>query len=179
MNKGALFFSLTSVVALAGIVVACSSTTTTTTPLDEAGTTGTKEGGTSEGGAKDTGTPDEEDSGTETNPDLACKNEKTLQECGQCCVTNHPKGYQVFQDSIIGCACKGMGADGGVGPCATDCAQTACKNPPAQLDQACSTCLQTAVSQGGACQEALSTACTAEPDCIAEQKCVAPCQGKP
>jgi hypothetical protein len=178
MNKSALFFGMSSVVALAGVIAACSSTTTTTTPLDEAGTA--KEGGSSgEGGAKDSGTPVDEDSGTTPTTDKACADETTLQACGQCCVTNHPAGYKTFQDSLLSCGCKGTGADGGTAPCATDCATTACKNPPAQLDQKCTTCLQGSVGQGGACQEALSAACTADPECIAEQKCIAPCQGKP
>ncbi|MDB4933575.1 MAG: hypothetical protein JWP87_547 [Labilithrix sp.] len=178
MNKGALFFGLSSVVSLAGVIVACSSTTTTTTTTpDEAGA---KEGGTPGTGApKDSGVVDDTDSSTPSNPDTACKAEATLQECGQCCVTNHPQGYKVFQDTLLDCSCKGTGADAGIGPCATDCAATACKATPSQPDQACTTCLQKAVGQGGGCQEALSTACTAEPDCIAEQKCVAPCQGKP
>jgi hypothetical protein len=179
MNKGALFFGLSSVVSLAGVIVACSSTPTTTTTPEEAGA---KEGGTTgTGSLKDSGVVDDTDSSTSSKPDTACKEEATLQACGECCVTNHPQGYQVFQDTVLGCGCEGNGADGGIGPCATECAVTSCTGTatPTPPDQACETCLQKAVNQGGACQEAFSTACTAEPDCLAEQKCIAPCQSKP
>ena len=111
MKKVVLFFGLSAVVALSGVVAACSSTTTV--PVDP----GTTEGGPKEGGngpadgGKDTSTiPD--DTGTTTDPDKACAALTTLTECGSCCVKNHTAGYKVFQDSLLACTCKGTGADG-------------------------------------------------------------------
>ena len=176
MNKAILFFGLSAVVALTGAVAACSSTTTTSG--DTTGTeAGPKEGGPSDGGGQDTSMPPE-DTGTTTDPDLACKAEATFTKCGVCCATNHTAGYKVFQESVLGCGCKGTGADGGA-PCATDCATTLCKSPPASGDATCNACLQTSVGASGACQDKVSTDCTASPDCVLQQKCIATCKGKP
>ena len=177
MHKRAVLFGLSSIVSLAGLVVACSSTTTVTgtdTPTPEGGT---KETGTTT--PKDSGTTTEEDTGTGTGTgDTACGKEATLQECGTCCITNHKSGYTVFQNSLLGCACKGTGADAGA-PCATDCASTICAATPKQPDATCNTCLQGSVAMGGACQQQVSDDCTADTDCVAQQKCVSQCQGKP
>lgn len=178
MNRNILLFGLASVTALFGTVTACSSTTTTETVIDGGSAAGDGGGG---GTGKDAGSDSSTtgtDSGTTTDPDEACAQEATLQACGTCCVTNHPSGYKVFQDSLIGCACTGTGADGGA-PCAADCAATACKTPPAQPDQTCNTCLQGSVGQTGACNAAVLSDCSASPDCLAQQKCVTPCQSKP
>ena len=176
MNKVVLFFGLSAVVALTGVVAACSSTTTV--PVDPGPTEGgAKEGGGPADGGKDTSTiPD--DTGTIADPDKACAALTTFGECGTCCVKNHTAGYKVFQDSLVACACKGTGADGG-SPCATDCATTICKSPPANPDATCNTCLQGSVNTGGACQDKVVNDCTASPDCLAQQKCIVPCQSKP
>jgi hypothetical protein len=176
MNKRAVLFGLSSIVTLAGVFIACSSTTTVT------GTdTTTPEGGTKETGAvtgKDSSTTTDEDTGTGTDPDKACGTEATLQACGTCCIGNHKTGYTVFQTSLLACTCKGTGADGGA-PCATECAATACASTPKQPDATCNTCLQAAIGTGGACQEQVVSDCSADTDCLAQQKCVSQCQGKP
>jgi hypothetical protein len=177
MHKSALFVGLSSVLTLtlaAGFVVACSSTTTTTT--DEPVDSGVKETGTT----KDSAPPvEDEDSGDTTDPDTACANDSTLAACGQCCTTNHTAGATAFQNSLIACACSGTGADGGTGPCATECATSACATPIAQPDATCSACLQGSVGATGACTAQVTSDCEAVSDCIAEQQCISQCQGKP
>lgn len=176
MDKRVAFFGLTSIVALTGLVVACSSTTTVTgtdTTTPEGGTA--KESGTT---AKDSSTTTE-DTGTGTGTgDTACGAETTLQGCGTCCVTNHAAGYKTFQGSLLPCACMGTGADGGA-PCATECGTTICAATPKNPDATCNACLQASIGSGGACQEKLTTDCSADKDCVAEQTCVAQCKGKP
>lgn len=177
MQKRAVLFGLSSIVTLAGLVVACSSTTTVTS-TDPGTDASTKETGTT-GTPKDSGiTTAPDDAGTTGDPDTACGAEATLQACGTCCVTAHKAGYTVFQDSILACACKGTGADGGA-PCATECAATICAATPANPDTACNTCLQGSIGMGGGCQQQVSTDCTGNADCVAEQKCVGLCKGKP
>jgi hypothetical protein len=176
MHKRAVFFGLSSVVALAGLVVACSSTTTggNETVTSEAGTA--KETGTT---TKDSGTTTTEDTGTGTGTgDTACAAETTLQACGTCCATNHKTGYTTFITAVVACACSGTGADGGA-PCATECGATLCAATPKNPDAACNTCLQASIGTGGACQEKLTTDCSADTDCVAQQKCLQPCKGKP
>jgi hypothetical protein len=180
MRSKVLFLGVSSLSVLIALTtaVACSSTTTTTTnPAegDEAGKTPT-----TEAGKKDTSTTEETDSSTSTDPDQACADEATATACATCCgPTNHASGYAVFVGSLTECACSGTGAaDGGAAPCATDCATGLCKTPPAQPDQTCNTCLQTSVNNG-ACAQHVSDKCGASADCMAQQKCVAKCQGKP
>ena len=172
MEERAVFFGLSSIVTLTGLVVACSSTVTGTD-------TSTPEAGTKETGStvKDSGATEDTGTGTTTD-DTACGKETTLQACGTCCVANHKSGYTTFQSSLFACACKGTGADGGA-PCATDCASTICAATPKNADATCNTCLQASISTGGACQEQLTTDCTADADCVAEQSCVTQCKGKP
>jgi hypothetical protein len=176
MEKRAVFFGLSSIVTLTGLVVACSSTTTTVTGTD----TPTDEGGTKEAGSsvKDSGgTLEDTGTGTATG-DKACATETTLQACGTCCIGNHKSGYTIFQNSLLACACKGTGADGGA-PCATECASTICAATPKNADATCTTCLQASIGSGGACLDQLTADCTADADCVAEQTCVSQqCKGK-
>jgi hypothetical protein len=178
-----------SLVALGGLalVAACSSSTKTdstdVTPTEpvEAGAPAkpapTAPSGSS-GSSGSSGTSGSSGSSGSTNPDDACAAETSQAACGQCCVTGHSAGYQVFLSAVLACACTGTGGDAGAGVCATECAGTACKATPSQPDTACTTCLQGAIAQNGACGTAVSQACTADKDCVAEQKCLTPCQSK-
>jgi hypothetical protein len=179
MNRSALFFGLSSVVALAGLVGACSSTTTTF-PGDtaEGGTPSEAGTGKETGGGKDSSTPVDTDSSVTPTGDDVCAAETTRQACGSCCIMNHAAGAKAIQDSVEACACKGTGADGGTPACMTECATTFCAATPAQPNAACNTCLQASIGAGGACQASVGAACTASPDCVAEQKCIMPCQTK-
>lgn len=178
MRSKFVFLGLSALVAIS-TVFACSSTTTTTNPAGEEGGLGTKEGGSDGGGGgKDTGPPVDTDSGP-TDPDEACGAEATQTACATCCgPTNHAAGYKVFVDSLVECACGGTGADAAAPPCATDCAAGLCATPPAQPNATCNTCLQSSVNNG-ACAQHVSDECGASADCMAQQKCVAKCQGKP
>lgn len=180
MRSKFLFVGVSSLSVLVALttVIACSSTTTTTNPGE------TEEGGktpVAEAGKKDTSTTEEDpDSSTTTDPDKACGDETTQSACATCCgPTNHPSGYAIFVSSLTECACSGTGAaDGGAAPCATACATSICKTPPSQPDTTCNTCLQASVNNG-ACAQHVSDKCGVSPDCMAQQKCVAKCQGKP
>ena len=173
-NNAVVAVLIACAASFTGALAACSSTTTETS---QPGDSGPAETGTSDGG-KDTSTSADPDTSTTADPDKACAALGTKNECGTCCIQNHAKGYKLFQDTLLACACTGTGADGGA-PCATECAATLCKSPPVQADMTCSTCLQGSVDQGGDCQESVATACTADEDCLAEQKCVLPCTKKP
>lgn len=109
--------------------------------------------------------------------DAACGAESTNQACQECCIQNHQSGYQTYLGAMLACAC-GTG-DAGAGVCATECKDTACKNPPAQPDAACNTCLQNALSsQSSACAQPVSTACQSDKDCTALATCAQPCSKK-
>lgn len=178
MNRSALFFGLSSVVALAGFAGACSSTTTTVDNTTPEGGTLSEAGTAKDSAAKDSSTTTDTDSSTTPTGDQACAAETTKTACGDCCITNHAAGAKVIEDSVLGCACMGTGADGGAPVCMTECAATACAATPANPDTACNTCLQASIGQGGGCQAAVSSACTASADCVAEQKCISPCLTK-
>lgn len=178
MNRSALFFGLSSVVALAGFAGACSSTTTTVDNGTPEGGTASEAGGGKDSAAQDSSMTTDTDTGTTATGDQACAAETTKTACGTCCITNHQAGAKVIQDSVLACACMGTGADGGAPACMTECAATACATTPATPDATCNTCLQASIAQGGACQAAASSACTANADCVAEQKCIVPCTTK-
>ena len=166
-------------IALAGFVGACSSTTTTVdNTTSEAGTGSETSTGKDAASSKDSSTTTDTDSSTTPTGDEACAAETTKAACGQCCVTNHAAGAKVIQDSVLACACMGTGTDGGTPACMTECASTICAATPMNPDATCNTCLQASIAQGGACQKAASDACTANADCVAEQKCVMPCTTK-
>jgi hypothetical protein len=172
MSSRKVFFGLVSVTAVSGAIIACTTTTTTVeNPPADSGS-----GGDTGTGSKDSGPKTEQDTGTTLTGDELCLAESDRQACGQCCIKNHMTGYNTFIKSITDCACQGTGAaDGGVAPCATECKDTFCKNPPAQVDKTCDTCLQNSVGQTGACIETVSKACQADTDCLAEQKCISGC----
>jgi hypothetical protein len=178
MNRSAIFFGLSSVVALVGFAGACSSTTTTITPGDGGTGTPTSEAGVKDSATADTGVVDDTDSSVAPMSDEACAAATTKAACGQCCVTNHAAGAKVIQDSVVACACMGTGADGGAPVCMTECATTVCATTPMNPSTACTNCLQASIAQGGGCQQAASDACKASPDCLAEQMCIAPCTTK-
>ena len=183
MHKSILFVGLFSAAAIASSLAACSSTMTTSSPetnLDAGKDTGTSSG--SSGSSGTSGTSGSSGSGEEdasTDPDKACGAAANQNACAQCCATNHASGYKTFTDSLFACACKGTGTDAGTGPCAKDCETSACAATPAALTPACNTCLQNSVSATGACQPPVVAACSANPDCLAQQKCVPACQKLP
>lgn len=161
-----------------GLLVACSDSSSTSSSSDADAGSSSGDSGVSTT-RKDASTTEEDAGDTTATGDSACKAESTLQACATCCAKNHQTGYQTILTTTIACACKGEGADAGTGPCATDCKDTLCAATPAQPTAACNTCIQNAIGQGGACQNAVATKCQADPDCVKEQSCVTPCQGKP
>lgn len=143
---------------------------------------GAKDGSTTKGkdAGRDDDTDDGDDDDTDPKPtgDDACAAEATKDACGQCCATNHAAGYKTFSETLLSCACEGTGADGGAAPCSTECGDTICATPQKAPTDACNKCLQDSVGQDGACLPPVSSACTADPDCLDQQKCVAQCQSK-
>jgi hypothetical protein len=104
--------------------------------------------------------------------------------CTTCCRTNNPEGYKTIVTAALMCACKpsicgpvdaGVVSDAsdiGVGACATTCAGTA------MPDATCDKCLTDATgSMGdpGACYGPVSTACEADPNCVAYYTCLSGC----
>ncbi len=172
MNPRLRFLGLSSVIALASsasFVSACSSFTSVAS--DDAGMP-------TEAGADDSATADAE-TGTDAAPmgDLACAAEATRSACNTCCVKNHPVGSMAFQDSLLSCACMGIGVpDGGPPVCATQCAATTCSATPTLPDSACNTCLQGALA--GTCKGPVTASCNANADCVAEEACLMPCATK-
>lgn len=183
-NKRKVMFGLFSVGALTG-AIACSSTTTTTTSTpsgsdagkeggssssSSSGSTSSSSGSTSSSSSSSSGLTS---SSSGSSGDTACAKEATFDACGSCCTQAHQAGATTFTKSLLGCACEGQGADGGTGPCATDCADTACAGK--QPDATCNKCLQESVGKDGACLDKVSTDCNADNDCVAEQKCIGSC----
>lgn len=167
--RAPLFAALLLLSSFAGAVAACTSTTTT-----EEVVTGDA-GAAKADGSSSSDASSKADAGGPSTPgptgDEACAAEATLDACGECCITNHQEGAKVISDAVLACACA---EDAGT-ICQNQCASTACNDPPSNPDQACATCLQGTVGQGGACLQAASTACQKNADCMAEQQCISKC----
>ncbi|MBX3202126.1 MAG: hypothetical protein KF894_28615 [Labilithrix sp.] len=145
-------------VALALLAIACSSTTTTTT------TTGNPDGGSSDGGAADGKAADDKDKEEEEEEEEeeGCGGAKTQDACAQCCLADHQAGGAVYIGALQACTCKAEN-------CQEDCADTYCAETPAQPSAKCATCAQ-GLQQ--ACGQEVTTACNANQDCVAFNKCL-------
>lgn len=133
----------------------------TTTPSKDAGAT--KDSGTTKKPPVDE--EEEEPTGGQ------CASEQTFDTCLDCCVTAHPDGSDTFYGSYINCLCTTA--------CATECSASLCDAAnPTQPDLDCDDCI---TNNGNACQADVSAACSADPDCIAFDKCIgdSQCPSKP
>ena len=135
---------------------------TTPTPTKDAGKDATT---TKKPPPKDEPADDPEPTGGE------CSNETTFDTCLDCCTTAHEDGANTFYGTYIDCLCTTA--------CASECSLSLCDaaNPTAP-DAACDACIS---ANGNACQADVAAACSADPDCIAFDKCIgdSQCQTKP
>jgi hypothetical protein len=100
-----------------------------------------------------------------------CASETTFDTCLDCCSTAHQQGADTFYGSYISCLCTTA--------CATECSLSLCDSAnPTAPDVDCDDCITT---NGNSCQADVSAACSADPDCIAFDKCIgdSQCQTKP
>jgi hypothetical protein len=86
-------------------------------------------------------------------------------------------GYLTFVNALLTCGC---GTTAAPGPCESACAATVCAATPAAPDSTCLACLdgpaQVAADGGpGSCEPAISSACKADPNCVAWEMCVGTC----
>jgi hypothetical protein len=146
-------------------LAACTSTTVTTVggPGADAGI---------DTGAADGGSDARADAATGNE---ACAAKTTKQACAVCCNDLHEDGATFLLAATIECSCTED-----AGPCLADCSDGGvCSDPPQQPDQACASCLQSAVGQGGDCAQEVGTACAGNADCKAQQECTRTCLDKP
>ncbi len=150
-------------------IIACKQTVTTTTTTNKPATEETPtepdekeenggasdDAGTGGGGKKDSAPPEE--------PQGECGGESTQQGCINCCVTKHETGSDVYFVALFDCVCQAS-------QCATACADTMCNEEnPQNPDAACNACM---AEKNATCQQSVAAACSAEPDCLAFDKCV-------
>lgn len=152
------------------------------TVVDEVPATDTEKTEPTKTPAKDAGTTAPKDSGTTKKPPVdeeeeeptgagQCASEATFDTCLDCCTTAHQDGADTFYGSYINCLCTTA--------CATECSVSLCDTAnPTQPDVECEACI---TNNGNACQADVSAACSADPNCIAFDKCIgdSQCQTKP
>jgi hypothetical protein len=105
-------------------------------------------------------------------------------DCKSCCEKAHPNGHKMHTAAQLSCACEpalcgplegGKGFDSGAldeGACKDSCGTTTIPSPD------CGKCLNTATGTKkapGSCYTSVSTACNAEPECVAFTKCLVDC----
>jgi hypothetical protein len=165
----------TSVVS-AVFLLACAKTV-----VDSVPTTETNKTAPTPTGAKDAGTTPPKDAGSTKKPPVdqeedpppggQCAAEQSFDTCLDCCSTEHPTGSDTFYGAYIQCLCTSV--------CTTECAASLCDTAnPTAPDTACDACI---TANGNGCQADVSAACSAEPDCVAWDKCIgdSDCQNKP
>jgi len=130
--------------------------------------------GAADGGVASDAASASDSSTTTTNPpakdasvaDAAtgqCSGEATQTACVQCCSTAHQDGAGAYLVATIDCMCLPAN-------CETECAATLCNaDNPKNPDTKCGACVQ---GKNGACAQAIKTACTADPECVAFDACV-------
>jgi hypothetical protein len=107
------------------------------------------------------------------------------QDCQNCCDNQPPidptqmanMGYVTFVNALLSCGC---GTTAAPGPCGSECLANICAATPTAPTQACLTCLdgpaQVAADGGpGSCAPQISTACKADPNCVAWESCIGTC----
>jgi len=100
-----------------------------------------------------------------------CSSSADQASCINCCSGKHEDGSAVYFIALIDCMCLEAN-------CARDCATTLCDaENPKNADASCQACIQ---GKNSACAATIKTTCTAEPDCVAFDKCVgqSDCAGK-
>lgn len=149
----------------------CSSSSTGGTAGDAGGggpdASTTRDGGG--GGGRDGGGGGGE--GGAPNPDEACAVGADADSCANCCVDRHKTGQRTFIISVHTCEC------GTNGPCKGTCANSFCAPDASNPDQQCLTCLTNDLTPdaGTPCYGQVDQACSADPDCVAEQNCFGIC----
>jgi hypothetical protein len=126
------------------------------------GTTGTG-GSAGTGGTAGTG------SGGTAGTGSSCSGIADAGTCETCCETADMEGATTFFNAWGTCLCTSPGA------CKTQCASTLCMNMPVPSGSPCDTCLQGSLSMGGACVSPVTTACMADPNCVAFNNCANGC----
>lgn len=106
-------------------------------------------------------------------PDPACGDRATYDECSICCSEHHAAGYDKLDQTARKCACEGIGTLGGTAPCADECAAATCAAAPVEPTPGddCDLCFRAAIRSGGACANKISAECQADSDCQAFLSC--------
>jgi hypothetical protein len=88
-----------------------------------------------------------------------------------CCSSKHEDGAAIYFVALIDCMCLEAN-------CAKDCKTTLCDpDAPKNADAKCQACVQ---DKNAACAPSIKATCTADPQCVAFDKCVgqSDCPGK-
>jgi hypothetical protein len=164
-------------VVSAVFLLACAKTVVDSVPDPETNKNATVPAPAKDAGAKDSSTtkkPPVDNGGEDEQPAPTggqCANETSFDTCLDCCATAHEDGANTFYGTYIDCLCTAA--------CATECSASLCDTAnPTAPDAACDACIS---ANGTMCQSDVAAACSADPDCIAFDKCVgdSDCENKP
>lgn len=199
MNRNVLFASWASA-AVAGTFWACSASITAPDLgfEDGGGTDGSMNGGDGGRGGDSGGGSDSAMTGdsAEAGEKATCGATATYDLCNACCDMFHPGGGDVIPNVAYDCTCMKGSAAILARECATPCKTTYCNDAGISAPDAgssCEICLGKALagdagdasagvgSRPGDCRGPAISACVADPNCIAYEKCVqaADCNSKP
>ncbi len=161
----ARIFSSVLVLSLVSLGACSASKGSTITDTADGGPDGgsTTDGGGNADGSKPTTDPPTKDAAADDASTGECSGEATQTACVSCCSKAHQDGAGAYLVATIDCMC--MTAN-----CEKDCADTLCNaDNPKNPDATCTACVS---AKNGACAQAIKSACTADPDCVAFDACV-------
>lgn len=156
-------------------LLACAKTVVDAVPEPETNKNATVPTPAKDAGPRDSGTtkkpPVNNDDEEPAPTGGQCASETTFDTCLDCCSTAHEDGANTFYGTYINCLCTDA--------CATECSLSLCDTAnPTNPDAACNACI---TNNGSMCQAEVSAACSADPNCIAFDKCIgdSDCDTKP
>jgi hypothetical protein len=148
---------------LAAACGACGSTQTTGAALDASSALPTEAGAADAALDAAPVDPAGPDAAADAAPPGECAGEATQTACVTCCSTKYQDGAGAYLVALIDCMCT---ADN----CAKDCAASLCiPDAPKAADPACASCLN---AKNSVCAPTVTTACKADPNCVAFDACV-------
>lgn len=162
---------ITTVVLGLLLASACTAKEAPSVPTGDTTPTSPADAATADAGPETAAPEPKKDAAPPAPPAGECSSSADQTACVECCSSKHEDGSAVYFVALIDCMCLEAN-------CARDCATTLCDTEnPKNANASCQACVQ---GKNSACAPTIKATCTAEPDCVAFDKCIgqSDCAGK-
>lgn len=167
MSRPLVRLVLSIPVLLGASIAACSSSSPSDSPAlvdasAETGATDASSDGTSPSTSDATADASTRDALAPDASTGECGDKPKQAACTSCCVNAHMDGAGAYLFAVSECVCVDA-------RCQRECGATFCAADPKDPDAACNACI---TANTGPCSAQIKTSCTADPDCVAFDKCM-------